>query len=71
MKDEILYWIWLSECCGVASKDLPRLCERFDDPFEIYRMEEEEIERIEGISRGTKQRRKAFYSNMRRDKRSP
>ena len=56
MKDEILYWIWLSECCGVASKDLPRLCERFDDPFEIYRMEEEEIERIEGISRGTKQR---------------
>ena len=56
MKDEILYWIWLSERCGVASKDLPRLCEKFDSPFEIYRMEEEEIERIEGIAQSTKQR---------------
>ncbi len=51
MKDEnILYWIWLSERCGVASKDAGRLAERYSDPFDIYRMDEEETERIEGIS---------------------
>ncbi len=51
MQDEnILYWIWLSERCGPASKDAGRLVERYGDPFDIYRMEEEEIERIEGIS---------------------
>lgn len=51
MKDENrLYWIWLSQRCGVASKDFGRLMERFDDPFEIYRLEEEEIEQLLGIS---------------------
>ena len=55
MKDEnILYWIWLSERCGAASKDFARLCERYEDPFELYRMESEEIERIEGISSALK-----------------
>lgn len=51
MKDEsILYWIWLSLRCGVGTKDFRRLAEKYDDPFEIYRLEEEEIERLEGIS---------------------
>ena len=51
MKEQnILYWIWLADRCGVASSELVRLAEKYDDPFEIYRMEEEEIERIDGIS---------------------
>ena len=51
MKDEnILYWIWLADRCGAASDEFGRLAEKYDDPFEIYRMEEEEIERIDGIS---------------------
>ena len=51
MRDEnVLYWIWLSERCGAASKDAGRIADRYSDPFDVYRMEEEEIERIEGIS---------------------
>ncbi len=41
--DNTLYWIWLAEKCGAASKDFGRLVARFDDPFEIYRLENEEI----------------------------
>ena len=55
MKDEnILYWIWLSERCGVASREFTRLYEKYQDPFELYRMEEEEVERIDGISQALK-----------------
>ena len=51
MKDEnILYWLWLSEKCAIATKDFRGLAERFEDPFELYRLETEEIEHIEGIS---------------------
>ena len=50
MKDEnILYWIWLAEACGAASKSFGRLVTRYDDPFEIYRLEEDEIEHLDGI----------------------
>lgn len=51
MKDEnILYWLWLSEKCAIATKDFRGLAEKFEDPFELYRLETEEIEHIEGIS---------------------
>ena len=51
MKDEnILYWIWLAERCGPASKDMGRLAEKYPDPYDIYRLDAEELERIDGIS---------------------
>lgn len=51
MKDEnVLYWIWLSERCGIASKEFVTLYEKYEDPFDLYRMDTEEIERIQGIS---------------------
>ena len=57
MKDEnTLYWIWLSERCGIASKAFGRLAIRYDDPFELYRMEEEELEQLEGIGSALKSR---------------
>ena len=50
MKNEnSLYWVWLAERCGVASKDFGRLIVQYKDPFELYRMEEDEIECIECI----------------------
>lgn len=49
-KDSFLYWIWLSEACGSITKHVGRLCERFEDPFDLYRMDEEEIEHLEGVS---------------------
>lgn len=51
MKDEnLLYWIWLSERCGVSSKDFGRLITRYESPFDIYRLDDDEVERLEGIS---------------------
>ncbi len=47
--DETLYWIWLARACGVASKDARRLIEKFESPFEIYSLDSEQIEHIEGI----------------------
>ena len=57
MKDEnSLYWIWLSEKCGIACKEFGRLAERYENPYDLYRLEEEEIEQLEGISRSLKTR---------------
>ena len=57
MKDEnILYWLWLAEACGPASKYFGQLVTSYDDPFELYRMEDEEIEHLEGASRVLKDR---------------
>ena len=51
MKDEnTLYWLWLAEKCGIASKQFGRLIEKYDDPFDIYRLNEDEIEQLEGIN---------------------
>lgn len=51
MRDEnILYWIWLSQRCGIASKDFGRLMSKYESPFDIYRFDDDETERIEGIS---------------------
>lgn len=50
MYDEnCLYWIWLADRCGAASKDFARLIARFENPFEIYRLEPEEIGAIDFV----------------------
>ncbi|MBR6744449.1 MAG: DNA-processing protein DprA, partial [Clostridia bacterium] len=57
MKDEnSLYWIWLSEKCGIASKEFGRLADRYENPFDLYRLDEDEIEHLEGIDEGLKNR---------------
>ena len=47
--EDTLYWIWLARACGVASKSFVSLIERFGDPFEVYSLDEGEVEHIEGI----------------------
>lgn len=49
-----LYWLWLSERVGIASKEFPKLMEQYADPYDIYRLDVEELERLEGISSGLK-----------------
>ncbi len=51
---DTLYWIWLSEKCGVDSKQFGKLIEKIESPFDIYRLEDSEIEQIEGISNSLK-----------------
>ncbi len=51
MKDEnTLYWLWLAQKCGIASKQFDRLIEKYEDPFDIYGLTDDEIEQLEGIS---------------------
>ena len=57
MKDnKNLYWVWLSERCGAASRDFGRLVAEHDDPYEIYSMGNEEIEQIKGIGKSIKEK---------------
>ena len=54
--ESILYWLWLSERCGSASKEFGKLMKRYDSPFDLYRLEEEELEGLDGIGERVKQR---------------
>ena len=47
--DQTLYWVWLARACGVASKSFVRIIERFVEPYDVYSLDENEIEHIEGI----------------------
>lgn len=48
---DTLYWLWLAEKCGIASKSFNKLVEKYESPFDIYRLEESEIEQFEGLGK--------------------
>jgi DNA processing protein len=55
VKDEnTLYWLWLADKCGVASKQFSRLVEKYEDPFDIYGLTDDEAEQLEGINSSLK-----------------
>ncbi len=57
MRDEDkLYWIWLSERFGVESKAFPTFADKYDDPYDVYRLDTEEIEQLEGVGDALKAR---------------
>ena len=43
IRDKVVYWIWLAEQCGYGSKHFTGLYELYDDPYDIYRLEPDEI----------------------------
>lgn len=47
---DVLYWLWLADKCGVASRQFDRLVQKYENPFNIYRLESDEIEQLDGIS---------------------
>ncbi|MBE6577305.1 MAG: DNA-protecting protein DprA [Ruminococcaceae bacterium] len=51
-----LYWIWLSERFGAASKSFSAFADKYDDPYDVYRLESEEIEQLDGVSNTLKAR---------------
>ncbi len=52
MKDnDTLYWVWLAEKCGVACREFDRLIREFENPFEIYSLEDYEIAHL-GLGAG-------------------
>ena len=44
-----LYWVWLAESIGAASKAYAPLLERFGTPYDIYRADEEDFYKIPGV----------------------
>ena len=50
-----LFWVWLSEALGAASRDFRHLIGLYENPYDLFHAEEAELERIEGISPRTVQ----------------
>ncbi|MEE0968932.1 MAG: DNA-processing protein DprA [Clostridia bacterium] len=44
---DTVYWIWLASRLGAASRRLPYLLDRYSSPYDIYRAEDEELERLD------------------------
>ncbi len=53
MSAENLYWVWLSCRLGAANCDFVRLTLRYDNPYDIYRADLNELSQIDGISEHT------------------
>lgn len=47
MGSDTIYWIWLAECLGYGSRHLHYLLDRYSSPYEVFRAESEEIDRLE------------------------
>ena len=54
MQKDMLFWIWLSDVLGAASRDFRTLIGLYENPYDLFHADEEELERIEGISTRTK-----------------
>ncbi|MBQ8415379.1 MAG: DNA-processing protein DprA [Clostridia bacterium] len=48
---DALFWIWLSEALGAASKSFRRLIELYGNAYDIFHAEVEELERIPYLSK--------------------
>jgi len=53
MQKDKLFWIWLAEALGCASKDFRRLISLYESPYELFHAEDAEIERIENLPKRT------------------
>ena len=49
LSEDRLYWVWLSQKCGAASKEFARLIARFENPFDIFRLDADELYAIDCI----------------------
>ena len=50
LSEDRLYWVWLSQKCGAASKEFARLIARFENPFDIFRLDADELYAIDCIT---------------------
>ncbi len=46
MKD-IVYWVWLAECCGYGSKYFSKLYSFYKNPADIYNLENDEVMQLD------------------------
>lgn len=48
--DDWLFWIWLAQALGPDSPDFRYLIDLYQTPYDVFRAESAELERIEGLS---------------------
>ncbi len=51
---DTLYWVWLAEKCGPASKDFTKIIEKYQDPFDVYLLDNDEIEQLKDLGDRTR-----------------
>lgn len=51
-----LYWVWMSQKLGVANRVFVNLMLQVDSPYDLYRMDAEELSRLERIDEVTVQK---------------
>lgn len=47
---DVLYWIWMSRCLGVANNHFRDILKQLGTPYEVYRTEPEDLYRVQGIT---------------------
>ena len=56
MQRDMLFWIWLSEALGPASRDFRPLISLYENPYDIFHAEEGELDRLGNLSDRTRTR---------------
>ena len=51
---DLLYWIWFAEAVGPANADAVKLLKQYENPYEIFRCEEFEMDLFPGLSENTR-----------------
>ncbi|MBR2927284.1 MAG: DNA-processing protein DprA [Clostridia bacterium] len=51
---DVLFWLWLADALGAASRDFRTLIELYENPYELFHAEEYELDAIKGISPKTR-----------------
>ncbi len=54
MQRDLIFWVWLAERLGARSSEFRDLIIHYETAYELFHMEEEELERIHGLSERTK-----------------
>lgn len=56
MQRDMLFWIWLSEVLGPASRDFRPLISLYENPYDVFHAEEGELDRLTELSDRTRKR---------------
>ena len=53
MRENALFWIWLSQALGAANSDFKTLITLYENPYELFHADEEELDHIRSVSERT------------------
>ena len=56
MQNDVLFWVWLSERLGAGSRDFRWLIMHYETAYELFHMDQDELDRIEDITDRTKEK---------------